>query len=120
LAVWWRRPPLFLHVALADFAGQLLSYGLKQWIGRERPSAAYPSPKPLVHAPHNGSFPSGHATVRFACATMLAFYAPRAAPAFFLLASAIAWSRVYVGVHYPLDVLGGAVLAIVVAIALRM
>jgi undecaprenyl-diphosphatase len=119
LAVWWRRPPLFLHVALADFAGQLLSYGLKQWIGRERPSAVYPSPKPLVHAPHDGSFPSGHATVSFACATMLAFYAPRAAPAFFLLASAIAWSRVYVGVHYPLDVLGGAVLGILVAIALR-
>jgi undecaprenyl-diphosphatase len=119
LAVWWRRPPLFLLVALADFSGQLISYGLKQWIGRERPSQVYASPKPLVHAPHDGSFPSGHATVSFACATILTFYAPRAAPGFFLLAAAIAWSRVYVGVHYPLDVLGGAVLGVAIATALR-
>jgi len=119
LAVWWRRPPIFLQVAIADLAGQLISYGLKQWIGRVRPNDVYASPKPLVHAPHDGSFPSGHATISFACATVLAFYAPRAAPAFFLLAAAIAWSRVYVGVHYPLDVLGGAVLGVAIALALR-
>src|SRR5256714_988642 len=119
LAIWWRRPWLFLQVALADFAGQLISYGLKQWIGRERPPEVYASPRPLVHVPHDGSFPSGHATSSFACATILSFYAPRAAPAFLLLAAAIAWSRVYVGVHFPLDVLGGAVLGVLIAIALR-
>jgi undecaprenyl-diphosphatase len=108
-----------VQVALADFVGQLISYGLKQAIGRERPNVVYTTPKPLVHPPHEGSFPSGHATVSFACATMLSLYAPRAAPAFFLLAAAIAWSRVYVGVHYPLDVLGGAVLGVLIAIALR-
>jgi undecaprenyl-diphosphatase len=106
-------------VAIADLAAQLISYGLKEWIGRARPSTVYASPKPLVHAPHSGSFPSGHATVSFACATVLAFHAPRAAPAFFVLAAAIAWSRVYVGVHYPLDVLGGAVLGVGIATALR-
>jgi membrane-associated phospholipid phosphatase len=119
LAVLWRRPWLFFDVALADLAGQLISYGLKLGIGRERPSVAYADPRPLVHAPHDGSFPSGHATVSFACATVLSFYAPRAAPAFFVLAAAIAWSRVYVGVHYPLDVLGGAVLGVGIAIGLR-
>ena len=120
LALWWRRPWLFLQIALADFAGQMVSYGLKQAIGRERPSEVYTTPKPLVRAPTDGSFPSGHATVSFACATILAFYAPRAAPAFFLLAAAIAWPRVYVGVHYPLDVLGGAVLGVAIALALRV
>jgi len=119
LAVWWRRPALFLQVAVADLAAQLISYGLRQWIGRVRPSDVYSSPRPLVHAPHDGSFPSGHATASFACATVLAFQAPRAAPAFFVLAAAIAWSRVYVGVHYPLDVLGGAVVGVAIAIALR-
>jgi undecaprenyl-diphosphatase len=119
LAVLWRRPWLFFDVALADLAGQLISPGLKQGIGRERPNVAYPEPRPLVHAPHDGSFPSGHATVSFACATVLSFYAPRAAPAFYVLAAAIAWSRVYVGVHYPLDVLGGAALGLGIAIALR-
>jgi undecaprenyl-diphosphatase len=119
LAVWWRRPWLLLQVALADFAAQLISYGLRQAIGRERPPQVYATPKPLVAVPHDGSFPSGHATASFACATTLAFFVPRAAPAFLLLAAAIAWSRVYVGVHYPLDVLGGAVLGVLIALALR-
>jgi undecaprenyl-diphosphatase len=119
LAVCWRRPWLFLQVALADFAAQLISYALRQAIGRDRPPEVYVSPKPLVRVPHDGSFPSGHATASFACATMLAFFAPRAAPALFLLAAAIAWSRVYVGVHYPLDVLGGALLGVLISIALR-
>jgi membrane-associated phospholipid phosphatase len=119
LAIWWRRPWLFFQVVVADFAAQLISYGLKEGIGRERPPEVYAAPKPLVHVPHDGSFPSGHATTSFACATMLAFCAPRAAPAFFVLAAAIAWSRVYVGVHYPLDVLGGAVLGVLISIALR-
>jgi undecaprenyl-diphosphatase len=119
LAIWWRRPWLFFQVVVADFAAQLISYGLKEGIGRERPPEVYAAPKPLVHVPHDGSFPSGHASTSFACATMLAFSAPRAAPAFFVLAAAIAWSRVYVGVHYPLDVLGGAVLGVLISIALR-
>ena len=119
LAVWWRRPWLFFQVLVADFAAQLLATGLKAAIERTRPSSAYADPKPLVHAPHDNSFPSGHAASSFACATILAFFVPRAAPAFFLLAAAIAWSRVYVGVHYPLDVLGGAVLGVLIAIALR-
>jgi undecaprenyl-diphosphatase len=119
LAIWWRRPWLFAQVALADFTAQVLSYAFRQWIGRKRPPEVYALPEPLVHVPRDGSFPSGHATASFACAATLAFCAPRAAPAFFVLAAAIAWSRVYVGVHYPLDVLGGAVLGVAIALALR-
>jgi undecaprenyl-diphosphatase len=79
----------------------------------------YAEPKPLVHAPTDASFPSGHAATSFAAATVLSFAWPRWAPAFFLLALAIGFSRVYVGVHYPLDIVGGALLGIGVAIALR-
>ena len=74
----------------------------------------------LVARPHTHSFPSGHATTSFACATVLALLLPRLRVPLFLLAAAVAWSRVYVGVHYPLDVLGGAVLGVAIALALRV
>jgi membrane-associated phospholipid phosphatase len=119
LAVLWRRPWLFVQVVIADAVADVLAYALRHAIGRPRPPSVYAEPEPLVSVPHSSSFPSGHAATSFACATTLAFAAPRLAPGFFVLAAAIAWSRVYVGVHYPLDVLGGALLGVLVATLLR-
>jgi membrane-associated phospholipid phosphatase len=118
--VVWRRPWIFVAVLCADVAADLLSYGTRDWIDRRRPPLVYPEPKPLVHVPHSGSFPSGHSANAFACATVLAWYDRRLAVPAFVLAAAIAWSRVYVGVHWPLDVLGGAVLGVLLATALLM
>ena len=119
LAMLWRRPWVFGQVAIASAASDLAAYGLKLAVGRRRPSAVYGQPEPLIHAPQGPSFPSGHAATSFACATTLALLAPRLAPALFVLAAAIAWSRVYVGVHYPLDVLAGAALGVAVALLFR-
>jgi membrane-associated phospholipid phosphatase len=118
LAVLWRKPWLFVAVLCVDAAVDLLSYGMRDWIGRRRPPLVYPEPKPLVHVPHSGSFPSGHAATAFACATVLAWWDRRLAVPAFVMAALIAWSRVYVGVHWPLDVLGGAALGVLVATAL--
>jgi undecaprenyl-diphosphatase len=118
LAVLWRKPWILVAVVCADIAADLLSYGLRDWIGRRRPPLVYPEPKPLVHLPHSAAFPSGHSATAFACATVLAWWDRRLAVPAFVLAAAIAWSRVYVGVHWPLDVLGGAVLGVLVATAL--
>jgi undecaprenyl-diphosphatase len=83
----------------------------------ERPPLRYAHPDVLVAVPSGSSFPSGHTSTSFACATVLSFFVPRAAPAFYLLALAIGFSRIYVGVHWPLDVLGGAVLGLAVGLA---
>src|SRR5206468_9255237 len=104
-----------IAVVLADWSAT----GLKALFDRPRPPLRYAEPKTLVPAPHDASFPSGHAATSFAAATMLSFAFPRLAPGLFVLAAAVAFSRVYVGVHYPLDVIGGAVLGALLAIALR-
>jgi undecaprenyl-diphosphatase len=117
LAILWRKPWLFVVLLAADVVADLISLGLRDWIGRRRPPLVYPDPKPLVAVPHSGAFPSGHTTTAFACATVLAWASPRLAVPVFVLAAAIGFSRIYVGVHWPLDVLGGAVLGVLVGLA---
>jgi undecaprenyl-diphosphatase len=117
LAIAWRRVSLFIAVALADLAADSLAGALKAATGVERPPLRYAHPDVLVGVPRGSSFPSGHTSTSFACATVLSFFVPRAAPAFYLLALAIGFSRIYVGVHWPLDVLGGAVLGLAVGLA---
>jgi undecaprenyl-diphosphatase len=119
LALLRRRPSGLLAIVAADGIADLLARAIKSVVDVQRPAFRYAEPKALVHVPHDHSFPSGHAATSFACATTLALAFPRLAAPLYLLAAAIAYSRVYVGVHYPLDVLGGAVLGIAVAIALR-
>jgi undecaprenyl-diphosphatase len=110
-----RRPVVFPLVVIAYFTSAAASDVLKLAIDRARPVD-----HPLVPEPTTSSFPSGHSATSFACAATLAPFVPgHARPVLYLLAAAIAYSRVYVGVHYPLDVLGGAALGLLVAIALR-
>jgi len=119
-ALLWRRPSIFLFVVSGYLLAGWASYALRQVIGRERPPHRFTEPPPLVHVPVSDSFPSGHAATSFACAALLAWLTPLPKVPLFVLAALIAYSRVYVGVHYPLDVVGGAALGLAVATALRL
>jgi undecaprenyl-diphosphatase len=114
LTLVWRRAVPFVLVLLADAAADGLATLLKIAVGTHRPSGG----GPLIAIPHSDSFPSGHTATSFACATVLAALVPRAAPAFYVLALAIAYSLIYVGAHWPLDVVGGAVLGVATALLL--
>lgn len=114
VALLQRRVLPFVLVALAVLAADGLASLVKAAVGEKRPT----EPHPLVTIPHSHSFPSGHTATAFAGAMMLSYLVPRAAPAFFVLAAAIAYSRLYVGVHFPLDVIGGAVIGLLTALLL--
>jgi undecaprenyl-diphosphatase len=114
LSLAWRRARPFLLVIIADAASDGAA-GIVKALGHERRPNL---PHPLIAVPHSHAFPSGHAATSFACATVLAALVPRGAAAFYALALAIAYSRVYVGVHWPLDVVGGAVLGVLTALLL--
>ena len=119
LAGLYRRWGAFALTVIAVALSDWTAMALKALIDRPRPPLRYPEPKTLVPLPHDASFPSGHAATSFAAATMLSFAFPRFAPALYVVAAAVAFSRVYVGVHYPLDVLGCAALGVLVAMGLR-
>ncbi len=104
-----------LLVVACVWLADLLASLLKIAVGRERPFVSIPEADPLTGGIVGSSFPSGHAATSAAGAFALAVIAPRAAPYFAALAGAIAFSRVYVGAHYPLDVLAGLLVGLAVA-----
>jgi membrane-associated phospholipid phosphatase len=86
-----------------------VNFALKLLVRRARP--VLEDLPPLGGAPTSLSFPSAHATSSFACATAMTRIAPEAA-VLFVLAFAIAACRPYLGMHYPSDVLAGAVIGL--------
>ncbi len=118
LTLAWRRPNVFLVVATTALTTQFSTTLLKYAVGRDRPPTVVLDPEPLLDVPTTSSFPSGHSSSSFACAFVLSRLAPRLTVPLFVLAALIAYSRVYVGVHYPLDVVAGALFGLLVATAL--
>lgn len=104
-----------LYIAFSSGITFAASETTKRIVRRERPRASYPTPEDLyIYKPYYSSFsfPSGHTSGCFSTATALSLKYPKwyvIAPAY-LWAASVGVSRMHLGVHYPSDVLAGAVL----------
>ena len=88
-------------------------YSLKFLIQRQRPFLFLEIASKLSKGPGeilDPSFPSAHADFSFMMATLLAAWFPRYWIIFFVVAVFVSWTRIYLGVHYPTDVIVGAIL----------
>ncbi len=90
---------------------------LKPLVGRMRPFTVNTGVELLINAPKDFSFPSGHTAASFAAAFALLFVKNKLWIPSMILASLIAFSRLYLYVHYPTDVLTGILLGLIVSVA---
>ena len=103
---------LILTIIITD---QLSSTVIKELVERIRPCHTLGDVNLLVKCGAGKSFPSSHAANNFAAATVITFFFKRNYTFYFLIAFLVALSRVYVGVHYPIDITAGAALGMILA-----
>jgi membrane-associated phospholipid phosphatase len=105
----------FINLGASVFVTHLIKIG----VNRTRPADRYPDEIFVNTATHNQSFPSGHTSLAFATATTLSMQYKKwyvTVPAY-AWASSVAYSRMYLGKHYPSDVLAGAAVGIGTSLA---
>ncbi|MPY89936.1 MAG: phosphatase PAP2 family protein [Luteitalea sp.] len=120
LVVAWRsgarRRGLVRLVWALTLASILSTYVFKPLLDRPRPFRTTTAVTVVGFAPGDNSFPSGHATSAAAGAYALTLIAPELRAASWVVAALVGLGRVYLGVHYPLDVAGGWLLGVFVAV----
>ncbi|MDO9211447.1 MAG: phosphatase PAP2 family protein [Deltaproteobacteria bacterium] len=105
-----------LTLAITDpFSSRLL----KDWLGRVRPCHVLEEVRLLTDCNTSYSFPSSHAVNIFAAAFFLSQPLKKLSPLFFGIAGIVGYSRIYIGIHYPLDVIGGAAIGLLIAWPMR-
>jgi undecaprenyl-diphosphatase len=105
-------PPLW-------FATLIVEYPIKYYFRRRRPFIDIVQAITVGRKPGSYSFPSGHSAAAFAGAWLMSRHYPYLAPLWYVIASLVAFSRIYLGVHYPSDVVSGSLIGTLLAEALR-
>lgn len=103
-----------ITLLLALLITSILGEGIiKNIIQRPRPFVSNPNIKIIIDAPLSYSFPSGHTASSFAAAGVLAKYFKDKKYLFYGFAILMAFSRLYLFVHYPSDIIGGIILGLI-------
>lgn len=108
---------VLISMLLTFLTGEI---GLKNLVCRPRPCHTFPEIPLLVACPASYSFPSGHSASGFAAAVLLFLRHKKQAWPALILAAVIAFSRVFLFVHYPTDVLAGILLGTLFASAVYL
>ena len=110
-----------LHVLLALVVSVVFcNILLKDLVARSRPCWLVPEIELLIHNPTDYSFPSGHTSAAMATAVVIWIYNKKYGILMMVLALLIAFSRMYLFVHFPTDVLGGVVTGVMSAVIARL
>jgi undecaprenyl-diphosphatase len=129
LSAWWVKGPILVAIAAGRDIGRrrwlpfaavcgavsvalasLMSGLLKGLVERPRPAVSDHSISPVVATPDSPSFPSGHTTTAFAAAVAISIVEPRLRVPMLVIAGLVGISRAYLGVHFVIDVVAGALL----------
>jgi undecaprenyl-diphosphatase len=119
LAVWllWKggrqgRIMVLLIIPIIFLSDQIASHVIKPLFARPRPCITLPDVHLLTNKKTSFSFPSSHAANFFAAAAFFSYFFRKYRWWFFAIATMVAYSRIYIGIHYPFDAIAGAFLGI--------
>ncbi|MCS7053728.1 MAG: phosphatase PAP2 family protein [Ignavibacterium sp.] len=104
---------IVIVIVMITFTDQLGHKLLKEFFARQRPCNVLDNVLTPTGCSGTYSFPSNHALNNFAAASFFSFLFPQFIKPLFIVASLVAISRIYLGLHFPSDIIAGAILGVI-------